>query len=71
MQEGVEKLSACIDSFKDVSVSDRGLIWNTDLIETKGQLEQQVYNEPLILDVISCKGVQQLSDDEALDVDHE
>ena len=34
MQEGVEKLSACIDSFKDVSVSDRGLIWNTDLIET-------------------------------------
>ena len=34
MQEGVEKLSACIDSFKDVSISDRGLIWNTDLIET-------------------------------------
>ncbi len=34
MQEGVEKLSSCIDSFKDVSVSDRGLIWNTDLIET-------------------------------------
>ncbi len=34
MQEGVEKLSACIESFKDVSVSDRGLVWNTDLIET-------------------------------------
>ena len=34
MKEGVEKLSSCIDSFKDVSVSDRGLIWNTDLIET-------------------------------------
>ena len=34
MQEGVEKLSSCIESFKDVSVSDRGLIWNTDLIET-------------------------------------
>ena len=34
MQEGVEKLSSCIDSFKDISVSDRGLIWNTDLIET-------------------------------------
>ena len=34
MQEGVKKLSSCIDSFKDVSVSDRGLIWNTDLIET-------------------------------------
>ena len=34
MKEGVEKLSSCINSFKDVSVSDRGLIWNTDLIET-------------------------------------
>ena len=34
MKEGVEKLSSCIDSFKDISVSDRGLIWNTDLIET-------------------------------------
>ena len=34
MKEGVEKLSSCIDSFKDVSVSDRGLIWNTDMIET-------------------------------------
>ena len=34
MKEGVEKLSSCIDSFKDVSVSDRGLVWNTDLIET-------------------------------------
>ena len=34
MKEGVEKLSSCIESFKDVSVSDRGLIWNTDLIET-------------------------------------
>ena len=34
MQEVVEKLSSCIESFKDVSVSDRGLIWNTDLIET-------------------------------------
>ena len=34
MKEGVEKLSSCINSFKDVSVSDRGLVWNTDLIET-------------------------------------
>ena len=34
MKEGVEKLSSCIDSFKNISVSDRGLIWNTDLIET-------------------------------------
>ena len=34
LSKGVEKLTACLDSFKDVSVTDRGLIWNTDLIET-------------------------------------
>ena len=34
LSEGVDKLNACLDSFKDVSVTDRGLIWNTDLIET-------------------------------------
>ncbi|MEW4982365.1 MAG: succinate dehydrogenase flavoprotein subunit [Cycloclasticus sp.] len=34
MTEGVEKLRNVIDSFEDVSVSDRSLIWNTDLIET-------------------------------------
>ena len=34
LDEGAAKLQACIDSFADVRVSDRGLIWNTDLIET-------------------------------------
>lgn len=34
MQEGVNKLREVQESFKDVSVSDRSLIWNTDLIET-------------------------------------
>jgi len=34
LEEGIDKLAACIDSFTDVKVSDRGLIWNTDLIET-------------------------------------
>ena len=34
LQEGVDKMSACINSFKDVSVTDKGLIWNTDLVET-------------------------------------
>ena len=34
LSEGVDKLKACLDSFKDVSVTDRGLIWNTDLMET-------------------------------------
>lgn len=31
---GVEKLRAVIDSMQDVRVSDRSLIWNTDLVET-------------------------------------
>ena len=34
MSEGVEKLKAVQEAFKDVSVTDRSLIWNTDLIET-------------------------------------
>jgi succinate dehydrogenase / fumarate reductase, flavoprotein subunit len=32
--EGIQKLGVTFDSFADVGVSDRGLIWNTDLIET-------------------------------------
>ncbi|MDC1288147.1 succinate dehydrogenase flavoprotein subunit, partial [Gammaproteobacteria bacterium] len=34
MSEGVEKLDAVFASFADVGVSDRGLVWNTDLVET-------------------------------------
>ncbi|MAF84392.1 MAG: succinate dehydrogenase flavoprotein subunit [Gammaproteobacteria bacterium] len=34
LQEGIKKLSQVLDSFGDVQVSDRSLIWNTDLIET-------------------------------------
>jgi succinate dehydrogenase/fumarate reductase flavoprotein subunit len=34
LQEGVQKLTATYRSFEHVGVSDRGLIWNTDLIET-------------------------------------
>jgi succinate dehydrogenase / fumarate reductase flavoprotein subunit len=34
LQEGVRKLSGVYESFADVGVSDRSLIWNTDLIET-------------------------------------
>ena len=34
LKEGIKKLSQTFDSFSDVSVSDRSLIWNTDLIET-------------------------------------
>jgi succinate dehydrogenase / fumarate reductase flavoprotein subunit len=34
LDEGVRKLAAVHDSFGDVKVSDRSLIWNTDLVET-------------------------------------
>ncbi|HEX5420434.1 MAG TPA: succinate dehydrogenase flavoprotein subunit [Gammaproteobacteria bacterium] len=34
LQEGVELLAPVFASFADVRVSDRSLIWNTDLIET-------------------------------------
>ena len=34
LKEGINKLSQTFDSFSDVKVSDRSMIWNTDLIET-------------------------------------
>jgi succinate dehydrogenase / fumarate reductase flavoprotein subunit len=34
LREGIAKLEHVFASFADVSVSDRSLIWNTDLIET-------------------------------------
>jgi succinate dehydrogenase / fumarate reductase, flavoprotein subunit len=34
LAEGVRKLSAVFESLADVRVSDRSLVWNTDLIET-------------------------------------
>ncbi|HEY5738452.1 MAG TPA: succinate dehydrogenase flavoprotein subunit [Gammaproteobacteria bacterium] len=34
LREGVERLDQVFASFADVGISDRGLIWNTDLVET-------------------------------------
>jgi succinate dehydrogenase / fumarate reductase flavoprotein subunit len=34
LREGMQKLARTFDSFADVRVTDRGLIWNTDLVET-------------------------------------
>jgi len=34
LQEGVDALLKCLHSFADVRVTDRSLIWNTDLMET-------------------------------------
>jgi succinate dehydrogenase / fumarate reductase flavoprotein subunit len=34
LKEGKRKISEIYDAFKDVKVSDRSLVWNSDLIET-------------------------------------
>lgn len=34
MKEGLDKIRQVVESFSDVNVSDRSLIWNSDLIET-------------------------------------
>ena len=34
LSEGVRKMDAIYQGFQDVKVSDRSLIWNTDLVET-------------------------------------
>jgi succinate dehydrogenase / fumarate reductase flavoprotein subunit len=34
LNDGKRKLAAVFDSFSDVQVTDRSLVWNTDLIET-------------------------------------
>jgi succinate dehydrogenase / fumarate reductase flavoprotein subunit len=34
LAEGVQKIRAIRDSFADVKVSDRSLVWNSDLVET-------------------------------------
>jgi succinate dehydrogenase / fumarate reductase flavoprotein subunit len=34
LQEGLDKLGKVADSFRDVRVEDRSLLWNTDLVET-------------------------------------
>jgi succinate dehydrogenase / fumarate reductase, flavoprotein subunit len=34
LQEGMQKLARTYESFADVRISDRSLIWNTDLVET-------------------------------------
>ncbi|XP_063713371.1 succinate dehydrogenase [ubiquinone] flavoprotein subunit, mitochondrial-like isoform X3 [Symsagittifera roscoffensis] len=34
LEEGVKKIDQCYQGLKDLKVSDRGIIWNTDLVET-------------------------------------
>lgn len=34
LKEGCDKIDQVYDSYKDVKINDKGLVWNTDLIET-------------------------------------
>ena len=43
LQEGCQKMAKVFASFDDVRVSDRSLIWNSDLIETL-ELQNLLYN---------------------------
>ena len=33
LSEGVKKMAAVYDSYKDIKVNDKGLVWNSDLVE--------------------------------------
>lgn len=34
LKEGCDKIDEVYESFKDVKINDKGLVWNTDLLET-------------------------------------
>lgn len=34
LQEGCDKIDEVYSTYKDVKINDKGLVWNTDLIET-------------------------------------
>jgi len=48
LQEGVDKIQTVFDSFADVSVSDKSLSWNTDLLETL-ELDNMLIQAPTII----------------------
>ena len=33
LEQGVDKITDCFNSYKDIKVSDRSLVWNSDLVE--------------------------------------
>ncbi len=43
LQDGCSKMAKIFDSFEDVRIADRSLVWNTDLIETY-ELQNLLYN---------------------------
>lgn len=52
LQEGITKLKAVYGSFADVNVSDRSMIWNTDMVET---LELENLLECAMVTIVSAE----------------
>lgn len=44
LQEGCDKIDEVYQKFHDVKINDKGLVWNTDLIETL-ELENLLSND--------------------------
>jgi succinate dehydrogenase / fumarate reductase flavoprotein subunit len=65
LQEGIQKLHAVWDSFRDVKVSDRSLIWNSDLVETlelENLLQQAMISIKSALNRTESRGAQARDD---------
>ena len=43
LREGIEKMAGIWESFSDVTVTDKSMVWNTDLVETL-ELENLLQN---------------------------
>uniref|UniRef100_A0A7S0UQ10 Succinate dehydrogenase [ubiquinone] flavoprotein subunit, mitochondrial n=1 Tax=Polytomella parva TaxID=51329 RepID=A0A7S0UQ10_9CHLO len=48
LEEGCTKIDECVRSFADVKTTDRGMVWNTDLIETL-ELENLLINAAITM----------------------
>ena len=53
MQEGIEKMNALWKDMANLKVSDRGMIWNSDLVETL-ELQNCMINSNQIIQVGTC-----------------
>ena len=53
MQEGIEKMNALWKDMANLKVSDRGMIWNSDLVETL-ELQNCMINSNQIIQVGRC-----------------
>ena len=54
--EGISKINNVVNSFSDVGVSDKSLIWNTDLVETL-ELRNLLPNAAATMHAAEAKGI--------------